>query len=116
MSSDNPSTRVELSDSEPQFLFFRRDRDEVPTVDEVWDDEYEIVFDPTEEEPDETIRGYDDAMEFLETSDDPYLWVESNQETAPIISVCSTCSAKVQTNSKERLDSKRNVHHISTGH
>jgi len=73
MSDDTLSTRVELSDTEPMFLFFRRDRDEVPTVDEVWDESYDLVFDPAEEQPDTKIRGYEDAMEFLETSDESYL-------------------------------------------
>lgn len=105
-----------LSDEEPRFLFFNRNRDEVPSVEEVWDEDHDVQFDPAEEEADHIIRGYEEAMDFLEDSDEDLMWAEEHQETAPVISVCSTCSASVQTNSKERLESKQYTHHVGTGH
>lgn len=115
--NSNQEVRANMSDKEPQFLFFERDREEVPTVEEVWDEETEVEFDPNTAEPDKVVRGYDDAMEVLEEADDgEYLWVEEDQATAPIVSLCSRCDASVQTNSKERVKDKRSIHHISTGH
>lgn len=109
-------SEMEFSDKEPIFMFFKRNRDEVPSVEEVWDDEYDVLFDPAEETPDEEIRGYTDAMEFLETEDEEYLWVEQRQDLAPVVTVCSKCDSKVQTNSKERFIETVDTHHISTGH
>lgn len=115
--SKNSGKWVELSEREPRFLFFKRKREEVPTIDEMWSDDVTVSFDPDEVEPDRIVRGYENAMEVLDEADESeYLWAEENQDTAPIVSVCSSCDAKVQTNSKERLEDKRTTHHISTGH
>lgn len=110
------SDQMEFSEEEPMFMFFKRSREEVPSIDEVWDDDYDVLFDPAEEVPDNQIQGYDEAMNFLETADEDYLWVEQDQDVAPVVTVCSTCDSKLQTNSKERFIETVETHRISTGH
>jgi len=109
--------RAEVSDTEPNFRVFKREREEVPSVDEVWDEDTEVEFNPDEAEPDEVIQGYEALTEFLDEADDfEYLWAEENVEVAPVIQICSRCDATVKTNSQELLSEKRSTHHISTGH
>lgn len=116
---------------EPVFEVYHKDRPEVPGVDATASGA--VTFNPNAIEPDKTIEGYDSLREFLdetmeeEVVDHPeygestvemnqYRWIEVGVEAAPIHNICSRCDAKIQTNSPERLEEKKQMHHISTGH
>lgn len=115
--------------TEPLFEVYNKNREEVPTVEESINSEKTVDG----VEPDKTIRGYQNLMDFLDSSveselvDHPehgeveietgqYRWKEVGVENAPTVEICSECGATIQTNSDERVEAKKNIHHIGTGH
>jgi hypothetical protein len=117
--------------AEPVFEVYHKDRPEVPSVEAT--SSGAVTFHPNAIEPDKRIEGFDNLTEFLdetmeeETVEHPeygtstvemnqYRWVEVGVESSPVHEICSRCGATVQTSSPERVEEKKNIHHISTGH
>ena len=110
-----PSDNLEIEEREPTFEIYdgsdlnslHRDEDGFMDMN---DSEIEFV------EPVKTFNSWENASDYLERfrGDANLMW----RELGPLEehTLCQTCGQTVHTNSDERLDDLRYMHHVGTGH